>query len=80
MKGTFKLRKASVQFSSSVVSTLCNPMDCSMPGLPIYHQLMSIVSVMPSNRLILCHPLLLPPSIFPSIGVFSNEKGLVLFK
>ena len=37
---------------------------------------MSIESVMPSNRLILCHPLLLPPSIFPSIGVFSNESVL----
>ena len=37
---------------------------------------MSIESVMPSNYLILCHPLLLPPSIFPSIRVFSNESGL----
>ena len=37
-------------------------------------KLMSIESVMPSNHLILCHPLLLPPSIFPSIGVFSNES------
>ena len=35
---------------------------------------MSIESVMPSNHLILCHPLLLPPSIFPSIRVFSNES------
>ena len=39
-------------------------------------QLMSIKSVMPSNHLILCHPLLLPPSIFPSIRVFSNESVL----
>ena len=39
---------------------------------------MSIESVMPSNHLILCHPLLLPPSIFPSIGVFSNESGLLI--
>ena len=37
---------------------------------------MSIASVMPSNHLILCHPLLLPPSIFPSIRVFSNESTL----
>ena len=37
---------------------------------------MSIESVMPSNQLILCHPLLLPPSIFPSIRVFSNESVL----
>ena len=42
-------------------------------GLP---KLMSIESVMPSNHLILCHPLLLPPSIFPSIRVFSNESTL----
>ena len=39
-------------------------------------RLMSIESVMPSNHLILCHPLLLPPSIFPSIRVFSNEEAL----
>ena len=71
-------------FSSVTQSclTLCDPRDCSMPGLPVLHQflellkLMSIESVMPSNHLILCHPLLLPPSIFPSIGVFSNESIL----
>ena len=40
------------------------------------HKLMSIDSVMPSNHLILCPPLLLPPSIFPSIRVFSNESAL----
>ena len=39
-------------------------------------KLISIESVMPSNHLILCHPLLLPPSIFSSIGVFSNEPVL----
>ena len=39
-------------------------------------KLMSIESVMPSNHLILCHPLVLPPSIFPSIRVFSNESVL----
>ena len=57
-------------------------MDCSTPGLPIHHQLLeftqltSIESVMPSNHLILYHPLLLPPSIFPSIRVFSKESIL----
>ena len=57
-------------------------MDCSTPGLPVHHQLpeftqlRSIKSVMPSNNLILCRPLLLPPSIFPSIMVFSNESVL----
>ena len=39
-------------------------------------KLMSIESMMPSNHLILCHPLLLPPSIFPSIRIFSNESAL----
>ena len=39
---------------------------------------MSIQSLMPSNHLILCHPLLLPPSIFPSIRVFSNESALLI--
>ena len=150
------------QFSSVTQScpTLCDPMDCSMPGLPVHHQLpeltqthvhwvsdaiqwsdplsspslpafnlsqqrmkishlftpsvysllqlishfrlfaipwttarqaslsitnswgllklMSIESVMPSNLLILCCPLLLPPSIFPSIRVFSNESALLM--
>ena len=62
--------------------TLCDPMDCSTPGFPAHHQLpelaqiMSIESVMPSNHLIICHPLLLLPSIFPSIRVFSDESVL----
>ena len=72
------------QFSSVAQSypTLCNPMDCSTPGFPVLHQLqsllklMSIESVMPGNHFILCHPLLFPPSIFPSIRVFSNESGV----
>ena len=57
-------------------------MNHSPPGLPVHHQLpespqtMSIESVMPSNHLILCCPLLLLPSIFPSIRVFSNEPAL----
>ena len=46
----------------------------SMPGLPVHHQLPE--SVMPSSHLILCRPLLLLPSIFPSIRVFSNESVL----
>ena len=71
------------QFSSVTQScpTLCNPMNCSTPGLlsitnsQSLPKLMSIESVMPSNHLILCHPLLLP-SIFPNIRVFSNESAL----
>ena len=73
-----------IQFSSVAHScpTLCDPMNCSMPGLLVHHQLqsppkpMSIESVMPSNHLSLCHPLLLLPSIFTSVTVFSNESVL----
>ena len=61
--------------------TLCDPMDSSTPGFPVHHQLrllklMSLESVMPSNHLILRRSLLLPPSIFPSIRVFSSELAL----
>ena len=61
--------------------TLCYPMSCSMPGFLILpyllelYRLMSLELVMPSNHLILCHPLLLLPSVFPSIKVFSNESA-----
>ena len=73
-----------VQFNSvaQLCLTLCDPMDCSMPGPPVHHQLleftqtMSIESVVPSNHLILCHPLLLLPSIFPSFRIFSSESAL----
>ena len=67
--------------------TLCNPMNCSTPGFPVLHQLpefahslrlMSTESMMPSNHLIPCHPLLLLPSIFPSIRVFSSESALCI--
>ena len=57
-------------------------MNHSTPGFPVHHQLwsllklMSIKSVMPFNHLILCCSLLLPPSIFPSIRVFSNDSIL----
>ena len=62
---------------------LCNPMDRSTAGLPIYHhsrsllKLMSIESVTPSNHLILCHPLLLL-SVFLSIRVISNESFVLI--
>ena len=69
-----------IQFSSvaQLCLTLCDLMDCSTPGFPVHHQLklMSMESVMPSNHLILCCPLLLPPSIFPSITDFPNESVL----
>ena len=74
-----------VQFSSvaQLCPTLCDPMNHSrfMGSLSINNSWsppkpMSIESVMPSNHLILCHPVLLLPSIFPSIRVFSNESAL----
>ena len=73
----------SVQFSSVTQScpTLCNPWTTAhQASLSITNswslpKLMSIESVMPSNHLILCHPLLLLPSIFPSIRVFCNESA-----
>ena len=73
-----------LQFSSVAQScpTFCNPMNRSTPGLPVHHHSqsppkpMSIGLVMPSNHLILCHLLLLLPSIFPSIRVFLNESAL----
>ena len=63
---------------------LCDPMDCSMSVSSVLHCLPEFAQihvhelVMPSNHLILCHPLLLLPSIFPSIRVFSNESALCI--
>ena len=63
--------------------TLWHPLDSSTPGFPFtisqsLLNLMSIESVMPSNHFILCHSLLLLPSIFSSIRVFSNESVLCI--
>ena len=77
------LLQASVQFSCSVVvrlfvtpwTTACQASLCITNSWSLL-TLMSFESVMPSNHLILCRPLLLPPSIFPSIRVFSNESAL----
>ena len=74
----------SVQFNSVSQScpTLCDTMNHRTPGLPSITKSefmsMSIESVMPSNHLILCHPLLHLPPIFPSIRVFSNESALCI--
>ena len=72
-----------LQFSSVTQSrlTLCDPMECSMPGFPVHHQLLELTQthihqVNDAIHFILCRPLLLPPSIFPSIRVFSNESTL----
>ena len=64
--------------------TIFNTMDCSTLGFLVHHnsrsllKLMSIQLVIPSNHLILCRPLLLLPSIFPSIRVFSSESVLFM--
>ena len=73
-----------IQFSSVAQSclTLCDPMNRSTPGLLVHHQLLESTQtqvsrmVMLSSHLILCHPLLLLPSIFSSTRVFSNESVL----
>ena len=83
---------SSVQFNSVTQScwTLCYPMDCRTPDFPVHHQLPELTQTyihqigdviqpshpLSSNHLILCHPLLLPLSIFPTIRVFSNESVL----
>ena len=77
---------SSVQPSESVIAqscpTLCDPMNHSTPGLPVHHQIPEFTqthvhrvgdAIQLSH---LCHPLLLPPSFFPSIRVFSNESVL----
>ena len=81
---TERQKQSSVQFSSvdQSCSALCDPMDSSTPGLlsitnsQSLLKLMSIELMMPYNHLILNSPLLLLPSIFPSIRVFSNESVL----
>ena len=74
-----------VQLSRSVMSNSLRPRGlqhtrppCPSPAPGVYSHLMSIESVMPSNHLILFRSPLLPPSIFPSIRVFSNESALCI--
>ena len=73
---------SSVQFTHSVMSNFCNPINCNTPGFPVYHQLLELAqtqihpvsdAIQPSHPL---SPLLLPPSIFPSITGFSSELAL----
>ena len=70
--------------SLSVVSD-SDPTDCRTAAFPVLHYRLELAqgfvsaeSVMPSNRLILWRPLLLPPSVFPSLGFFSNESVLCI--
>ena len=83
MKFFLRVFKDSVQFSCSVVSDSLQPREPqharppSPSPTPLVHPL-SIKSVMPSNHLILYHPLLLLPSVFPTIKVFANESTLCM--
>ena len=84
-KGYSSHKNKSVQFRSVTQSclTLCDPMECSMPGFPVTNsqsllKLMPIKMVMPFNNLILCCPVLLFPSVFPRISVFSNQSVLCI--
>ena len=65
-----RIRLFATPWTAARQASLCITNSWSLP------KLMSVESVMPSNHLILCHLLLLPPSIIPSIRVFSNESGL----
>ena len=76
---------SSVQFNAVAQSCLtpCDSMDCSMPDFPVHHQLPELAQTHVHrvgdaiyNHLILCRPLLLLPSVFPSIRVFSNKLAL----
>ena len=78
------MKSGSVHFSRSFVSDSLQPHGlqharppCPSPTPGVYSNI-SIQSEMPSNHLILCRPLLLPPSVFPSIRVFSNEPALCI--
>ena len=82
-KAYLRISLSSVQFSCSFVTdwtpwTAARKSSLSITNSWSLLKLMSIESVMPSNHLILCRPLLLPPSIFPSIRIFSNKSALCL--
>ena len=72
----FQLVQLLSHVQSAVPWTTAHQTSLSITNSGSLFKLLSIESVMPSNHLILCRPLLLPPSIFPSIRVFSNESAL----
>ena len=77
LKSKYAFRNKAVSSVAQSCLTLCDPMDCSTPGFrPSPTPRACSNSVMPCNGLILCRPLLLMPSIFPSIRVFSSESVL----
>ena len=79
-KGLYKQTPNCLSSVAHLYPTLCDSMDYSMPGFPVHYQLPDLAQahvyrVGDAIHLILCRPLLLP-SIFPSIGIFSNESIL----
>ena len=78
------LHNSSVVYSvTKSCPTLCDSVNCNKPGFPVLYYLLEFAQthvhrVMPSNHFILCHQLLLLPSVFPSIRVFSNELALCI--
>ena len=80
----YKIKVGVLIFIVQSLSHICDTMDCSTPGLPdLRHswsllKLMSTELVMSFNHLVLSHPCLLPPSIFPRIMVFCNESALLI--
>ena len=81
--GTTKQAFSSVQFGHQSCPTLCNHMDCSTPDFPVHHQLLDLAqthvhrvsdAIQPSHHM--SCPLLLPPSVFLSIRIFSDEPVL----
>ena len=84
MQALIILKYFSVSSVAQPCLTLCNPMDCSMPGFPVYHQLPELAqthvhqvgdAIQPSHP----HPLLLLPLIFCIIRVFSKESVLHIY-
>ena len=81
IRSTISFQLSSVAQSCPI---LCDPIDCSTPGLPVHRQLSESTQthvhcvVMLSNHLILCRPLLLLPSVFPSIRAFYSESDICI--
>ena len=80
----FSALNADCSLVTKLCPTLCNPMDCNRPGFPALHHLLEFAQTHvhcfsdASNHLVLCHPFLLLPSIFPSLEVFSSESDICI--
>ena len=81
LKNLKQIHFKSISSVTQSCPTLCNSMDCSTPGFPVHHQFLELAQThvhqavsMPSSHLIFCCPLLLLPSILPTIRVFSKSQ------